>query len=73
MKSFVAALLAVEGRAVPLLQVTPTHTEIGCDAINVPDWVWSATHIGAERGDTDGIILTLCDKDAEPLGRLVSG
>lgn len=48
-------------------------TEVGCDMIMIPAWVASAASIGITLGDTDAIFLTLYDKDAQPLGRLVSG
>jgi hypothetical protein len=51
---------------------SPT-TLMGCDSIAIPSWVASASHIGSEVGETDAIILTLYDGDAQPLGRLASG
>jgi hypothetical protein len=48
-------------------------TDVACDMIEIPAWVGSTASIGAEHGETDAIVLTLYDKDAHPLGRLVSG
>jgi hypothetical protein len=45
-------------------------TDIGCDPIPIPDWVDDATHLGMEIGDTEAPVLTLHDREGNPLGRL---